>query len=149
MYHPPMRVARMRYDAVAPYRATDGAAGFDLSAPAADPEVRIPAGGTATIDLLLAFEVPRGHAMLLLSRSSQGKIQVRLANSVGLIDSDYRGSVSVMVENNGTEEYVIFGGMRIVQAVVVPFVAPDIKMVPHDGLSRTVRGSGGFGSTGA
>ena len=96
----------------------------------------------------LAFEVPPGWVMKLYSRSGHGfKHGVRLANTTGIIDSDYRGHVPVMLTNDsGVAFYVAFGD-RVAQAMLER--VEQVEFEPVDVLSETVRGAGGFGSTGA
>ncbi|WP_067783791.1 dUTP diphosphatase [Actinomyces vulturis] len=123
------------------------AAGIDLKVDAGDYEkVTVPPRAVGVpIHTGIAFEIPEGYCGLLMLRSSlSGKLQ--LANSVGLIDSDYRGEIIAKV-NNVTNEYVeLSHGERIVQLVVVAHPRIDLKQVNE--LSETDRGSGGFGSTG-
>lgn len=91
-------------------------------------------------------EIPEGHFGLLCLRSSMGKKGFSLVNTVGIIDSDYRGEIIVHVKNNNNSNVTLNRGDRIAQLIIVPYVSPDIEVV--DELSETVRGSGGFGSTG-
>ncbi|QPK78300.1 dUTP diphosphatase [Corynebacterium lizhenjunii] len=140
-----LQYVRTRPDAVDPVCASSGAAGVDLAVPEA---VTVPARGTAVVDLGLAVEVPDGHVGLLLPRSSLGFLYgITLANTVGVIDSDYRGPLLVKLQNN-TMSPVEFGtGYRIVQLMIVPIVAADTWQ-QVDELPPTMRGAGGIGSTG-
>ena len=83
---------------------------------------------------------------LLVPRSSMSKMPLRCANSVGIIDADYRGELSIAYENVSGNDYTIFRGDRIAQLVIVPIVLVDAVTV--DDLSETERGAGGCGSTG-
>ena len=84
---------------------------------------------------------------LLAVRSSMGiRHGVTLSNGVGVIDSDYRGQVHVGLHNLSGEPYTVQPGDRVAQLMVVPVAAPEIEVV--DALPETVRGAGGFGSTG-
>lgn len=132
-------------DAQPPRYATHGAAAFDLVAlDSAD----IPPMFAATLRTGLAFEIPEGHAMLILSRSGHGfKNGVRLSNCVGLIDPDYRGEVMVRLHNDGDAPFSVEAGDRIAQALIVQ--APRVTFEMLDELSDTARGTSGFGSTGA
>lgn len=128
----------------APERASDGAAAFDLRA-AEDTKlhgmvpVKVPTG--------FAWEIPPGHVGLLLPRSSWGvKYRFRLANTMGVIDSDYRGEILVAGHIMGTESYQILAGDRLAQLVIVQ--APCLSLSEVSELSSTERGTGGFGSTG-
>lgn len=141
-----LKVKRLHKDAVLPRYATEGAACFDLHA-LEDGEAGA-CGGTVQCRTGLAFEVPPGHVMLIYSRSGHGfKNGVRLVNSVGVIDSDYRGEVSVKLKNDSPLRFNIEPGDRIAQAMIVPI--PVVKIVEADTLTDTARGSGGFGSTGS
>jgi dUTP pyrophosphatase len=92
-------------------------------------------------------EIPKGFVGLLFPRSSLSKFSVIMTNSVGVIDSDYRGEIMASLEyNGGSESYLIQKGDRIVQLVIVPIVLPSFKVVNE--LDDTARGAGGFGSTG-
>jgi dUTP pyrophosphatase len=96
----------------------------------------------------LAFEIPNGYVGLLFPRSSISKYDLTLCNSVGVIDSGYRGEVKLRFKTthnyNPSKMYRV--GDRVGQLVLVPFVSPTINMV--EDLSETKRGSGGFGSSG-
>lgn len=129
-------------DAQMPTYGTTGAACFDLYAckwALVEPgEVRIIKTG-------LSVEVPEGYAMMLYSRSGHGKVGVTLANSVGVIDSDYRGEVCVMLTNQGDTVFEVNAGDRVAQGMIIPVQ----QVVFEEGeLSDTERGAGGFGSTG-
>lgn len=127
-----------------PVYATPGAACFDL---ASIQDGWVAGGKTMIFRTGLQFEVPEGHVMLVFSRSGHGfKSDVRLANCVGVIDSDYRGEVMVKLTNDGVYGMGVKEGDRIAQAMIVPF--QQAAFVAVDGLSETERGEGGFGSTG-
>lgn len=138
-----VRVKRLNVTATIPTYATPGAACFDLYADGSSPQPDI----TQTVQTGLAFEVPQGHAMLIFSRSGDGfKRDVRLSNCVGVIDSDYRGAVSVKLRRDSGEGLVIHPGDRVAQALILP--VEQVNFVDSFELSDTERGSGGFGSTG-
>lgn len=149
-----VRVKRLFDDATLPTYASDGSACFDLHAYISDDRPRDTAwepawGGPATLIARtgLAFEVPDGHVMLIFSRSGMGfKHDIRLANCVGVIDSDYRGEVMVKLTRDTGEAFSIVRGQRIAQALVLPL--PRVQFEEVDRLSPTARGAGGFGSTG-
>ena len=129
-----------------PYYATEGAAAVDLHA-CTDEAVTLPPGGRALLPTGLAAAIPAGHVGLLAVRSSMGiRHGVTLSNGVGVIDSDYRGQVHVGLHNLSGEPYTVQPGDRVAQLLVVPVAAPEIEVV--DALPETVRGAGGFGSTG-
>jgi dUTP pyrophosphatase len=95
-------------------------------------------------------EIPAGYVGLLIPRSSLSKYGVTMTNSIGVIDSDYRGEILASLEYTykaGAElSYLIQKGQKIVQLVIVPILLPTIRLVSD--LSDTARGAGGFGSTG-
>lgn len=124
-----------------PKRAHPTDAGADL---VSTTSLVIQPGATELVDTGVAVKIPRNAAGLVLSRSSQGKISVNLANSVGLIDSDYRGNIKVLLTNNGTTPYAIAAeSTKIAQLVIVPVYLPQFV----DYWNDTERGDGGFGST--
>lgn len=101
---------------------------------------------TITLSTGLYFEIPKGKALLVYSRSGQGfNHNVRLANSVGVIDSDYRGELKVKLTMDGDNYLFIKAGTAIAQGMIVD--APQVSFCVVDELSDTERGDGGFGST--
>jgi len=143
-----IRVKRLHPDASLPELATAGAAGFDLCA-IVEQSRRVNSGVPQIIRTGLAFEIPPGYAMMILSRSGHGfKNDTRLANCVGLIDSDYRGEVQVKLTRDPSvaDPVIVKTGDRIAQAVIVPVPAVEFEEV--ESLTSTMRGAGGFGSTG-
>ncbi len=146
---PVLKVKRLHPDAIIPKYQTVGAACFDLHALSGGTVESSAPHHTATFHTGLAFEVPEGYVMLVYSRSGHGfNSNVRLANCVGVIDSDYRGEVQVKLTNDGRwHELKVYAGDRIAQAMLVR--VPQVQMVEVDELSNTERGTGGFGSTGA
>ncbi len=140
-----VKVKRLTPEAQMPFYATAGAAAFDL---AATHGAVVPARGSAEFDTGLAFEIPKGYAMLLNSRSGHGfKHGIRNSLSQGILDSDYRGEARIKLHNDTDTDYHVAAGERIAQALVV--AAPQFLLVEVDSLSDTERGTGGFGSTGA
>ncbi len=131
----------------APHYASEGAAGMDLAA-CIDETITIPAGKHHIIPTGIAIELPSNQCVALVYvRSSLGfKKGVTLSNSVGVIDSDYRGEIKVSLANLSDKDFVVEPGDRIAQLVITPVCIPAIKVV--DELSDTDRGEGGFGSTG-
>ena len=139
-------VKKVRPNAVLPTYGSVEAAGADLYACLEEP-VTIAAGETKFIPTGLAMEVPKGCAGLVYARSSLGaKRGLAPANKVGVIDSDYRGEISVVLHNHGSMEQTVNPGERIAQLVITPVLTPAYKEVEE--LTDTNRGSGGFGSTG-
>ena len=102
-------------------------------------------GEQAMIDCGVAVKIPEGYAGFVFNRSSQGKQGITIPHSVGVIDSDYRGNIKVILKNEGTEPYEIEAGVtRIAQLVIMPIMLAEFVDVWND----TQRGTGGFGSTG-
>lgn len=134
-----------------PEYATSGAACFDLAAVVDELnplEVSVMPHSAMAFRTGLAFEVPEGHVMLVFSRSGHGfKNGVRLANCVGVIDSDYRGEVMVKLHNDSDHSMLVFNGDRIAQAMIMPVQQMTFQEVKE--LSSTDRGANGLGSTGA
>jgi dUTP pyrophosphatase len=129
-----------------PSYATAGSACFDIAT--VSDSVDITPGSSAVLKTDLAFEIPPGHVMMVYSRSGHGfKNGVRLANGTGVIDSDYRGELMVKLHNDGNRVFSISRGDRIAQAMIVPVAQVEFENTQE--LSDTVRGTGGFGSTGA
>ncbi|UZZ64531.1 dUTPase [Curvibacter phage PCA1] len=127
-----------------PVYASTGAACFDLHA---SDSVGVVGGHSVEVGTGLAFEVPVDHVMLVFSRSGHGfKNGVRLANSVGVIDSDYRGEVKIKLHNDGQNDFVVELGARVAQAMVLPIARMPLVQVEE--LSETDRGEAGIGSTG-
>lgn len=130
--------------ATLPEYATEGAACFDL---ASVQDGWVGGGKTMIFRTGLHFEVPDDHVMLVFSRSGHGfKNDVRLANCVGVVDSDYRGEVMVKLTNDGQRGMSVTAGDRIAQAMILP--VRQATFTKTDDLSETERGKGGFGSTG-
>ena len=130
-----------------PAFATDGAAAMDLCA-CIDAPVVIPAGKRTVIPSGIAIALPSpDYVALLFSRSGMGiKSGIRLSNSVGVIDSDYRGEIGVGLHNTSDADYTVNPGDRIAQLMITPVIRPTVTLV--DELPASERGAGGFGSTG-
>lgn len=140
-----IRFKKLDDKAVMPSRSSDGAAGWDLFCVGGCPCV---VNQPTVFGTGLAVEIPKGYAMLILSRSGHGfKHSTRLSNCVGLIDSDYRGEIKVrMVRDADIPEFLmVYPGDRIAQAIILPI--PEIEWEEGE-LGETRRGEGGFGSTG-
>jgi dUTP pyrophosphatase len=124
-----------------PEYATDGAAGADLRAAEA---VTVPPGARAAVGTGIHLEIPPGHVGLVWPRSGLA-VRHGIDTLAGVIDSDYRGEVKVVLVNHGTEAFGIAAGDRIAQLLVQPVAR--VRFV-REGLAGTSRGVGGFGSTG-
>lgn len=154
-----VKVKKLYPNALLPKYATDGSGCFDLSACAVQHEKFVPAqiehDSPVVCNTGLSFEIPEGHVMLLFGRSGHAfKHGIRLANCVGVIDSDYRGEVKIKLAKDDhwndhlehAEIKFIEPGERIAQGLIIPI--PRVEFVEVDALSDTARGEGGFGSTG-
>ena len=123
---------------------TLGSAGIDLRS---TKDVLLNFGETELIPTGLKVHIPEGHVGLVFLRSSMGLKGLRLANGVGVIDSDYRGEILLAIHNEVKQKFfVINAGDRIGQMVILPIV--NTAWVGVDSLEETDRGAGGFGSTG-
>lgn len=138
-----MKVKLVNEYAQLPTRGSKDAAGLDLYCPF---HIKVPADSQKKIPLGIAVEIPQGYMGLLVPRSSMSKTPLRCANSVGIIDADYRGELSIAYENISCSDYTIFRGDRIAQLIIVPIAIVDVEEAQT--LSETERGDGGYGSTG-
>ncbi|MBO5046348.1 MAG: dUTP diphosphatase [Clostridia bacterium] len=121
-------------------------AGADLYA-CTDGELVVPAGETVFVHTGIAVELPYGTVGLIYARSGLAcKKDLAPANKVGVIDCDYRGEIMVAIHNHGKEAKSIMDGERVAQLVVAPYYVAEFEETEE--LSSTVRGEGGFGSTG-
>ncbi len=141
-----IRVKKLRPNAILPTYGSLEAAGADLYA-CLDVPVTIEPGETAWISTGLALEVPKGCAGLVYARSSLGtKRGLAPANKVGVVDSDYRGEIRVVLLNHGKVAQTVEHGERVAQFLITPVLHPEYTET--EDLSDTDRGTGGFGSTG-
>lgn len=131
-----------------PVYASSGAAGADLRANFPDrTSIMVQPGGRALVPTGLRLAIPVGYEVQLRPRSGLAlKHGITLPNSPGTIDSDYRGPLGVIVMNAGQKAFEVAHGDRIAQMIVAPVILADFTLV--DTLDDTVRGTGGFGSTG-
>lgn len=142
----PVYIKKLNEHAAMPSYGSAEAAGADLYA-CLETAVEIAAGGTAMIPTGLAMELPEGTVGLVYARSGlASKKGLAPANKVGVIDSDYRGEVMVALHNHSAQAAVVEPGERIAQLVIAPVLRA--AFAETDTLSDTVRGEGGFGSTG-
>lgn len=131
--------------AILPKYGSAYAAGADLYS--CEGEIVVPPHKTVFVHTGIAMEIPEGLVGLVYARSGLAcKRSLAPANKVGVIDSDYRGEIMVAIHNHGDEEQVVAEGERVAQLVLTPYVAAEYEEVAE--LSDTVRGTGGFGSTG-
>ena len=141
-----LKLKRLNPKAVVPSYGTAGAACFDFYAME---DIELKPGAAITVGTGWAVEVPEGHVMLVYSRSGHGfKHSVRLVNSVGVIDADYRGEVAVRLVQDYSKTstgVTIPAGTGLAQAMILPVPVARFIEVPE--LSDTKRGKDGFGST--
>lgn len=142
-----LKIKKLRKDAKVPQRATNGSAGMDLYA-CIDQSITLAPGQLAVVPTGIAIELPDNKcAAFLYARSGLGvKHGICLSNGVGVIDSDYRGEICAGLCNVSDKPYTIEPFERVAQMVIAPVLTPDV--VETDELSDTLRGEGGFGSTG-
>ena len=141
-----IRVKIMREGARLPAYGSAEAAGADLHACLEAP-MTIEPGQTVFVPTGIALEVPKHCAGLVYARSGLAcKRGLAPANKVGVIDSDYRGEIFVVLFNHGSVAQTIENGERIAQLIITPVLQPAYEMAEN--LSDTGRGEGGFGSTG-
>lgn len=141
-----INVKKLRPDARLPVYGTEFSAGADLCA-CLDAPVTLQPGETKLISIGIAMEIPAGYAGLVFARSGlASKRHLAPANKVGVIDPDYRGEFFVPLHNHGPVVQTVEPGERIAQMVLTPFLTA--QFVETETLSDTVRGAGGFGSTG-
>ena len=142
----PIKVKKLRPGAQLPTYGTEFSAGADLYACLEEP-VTIAPGETKKIPTGLSMEIPVGCAGLIYARSGLGTRQgLAPANKVGVVDSDYRGEFMVFLHNHSAETRTVSHGDRVAQLLVTPVFTPGFEET--DELTDTVRGAGGFGSTG-
>jgi dUTP pyrophosphatase len=135
-----LKIKKLHNEAVIPQYAKAGDAGMDLTAT----EKSYDANGNTVYNLGIALEMPEGFVGLIFPRSSNSKQDLLLSNSVGVIDSGYRGELMVKYKRIGLTEYD--KGDRVAQLVIVEL--PKVTVTEVQELSSSERGEGGFGSTG-
>ena len=139
-------VKKVRDSAVLPSYGSSGAAGADLYA-CLEEQMVIAPGQTGFVPTGIAMEIPENCAGLIYARSGLAcKRGLAPANKVGVIDSDYRGEIIVALHNHGTQDQVVTHGERVAQMLITPVLTPAYEEV--GALTDSVRGTGGFGSTG-
>ena len=142
----PVAVKKLREGAKLPTYGSAFAAGADLYA-CLDTPVTIQPHETVLVPTGLSFEIPAGWAGMIHARSGLAtKRHLAPANKVGVIDSDYRGEVMVSLHNHSNLPQTVEPEERIAQMVIMPYLAAEFFEAEE--LSDTVRGAGGFGSTG-
>ncbi len=140
-----VNVKKLNDNAVLPTYGTEYSAGADLYN--SGEQISIPPHTTAIVHTGIAMEIPEGYCGLVFARSGlAAKRGLAPANKVGVIDSDYRGEIMVALHNHTENTATVDVGERVAQLAIVPFLKADFELA--DELSDTLRGAGGFGSTG-
>jgi dUTP pyrophosphatase len=140
-----IKIKKTNPNAIIPSYSKPGDAGMDLTAISKE-VVDKGEYGYIAYDFGLALEIPEGYVGLIFPRSSCSNTGAIMSNSVGVIDSSYRGSISARFKQiKGTKEYEI--GDRVAQLIIVPY--PQVTFEEVSELNETVRGAGGYGSTGS
>ena len=147
MHHVNVKYKKLRDLAIVPSYQSEHAAGMDLYS-ANESLISIDPGEIVLIPLGFAMALPDNYEAQVRPRSGLGtKFGVTLPNSPGTIDADYRGEVSVPLINHGKEPFVVETNMRIAQMIIAPVVQATFEVVEE--LDETIRGAGGFGTTGS
>ena len=150
-------VQRIREDSKIPERATAGAIGYDVYASRvldkwtreviSDLPIEIKPGGSILIGIGVRFDVPFPHDTQVRPRSGlASRYDIELSNSPGTVDPDFRGEAGILLRNRGEKTFVVEKNMRIAQLIFTKVEIPELIEVQQ--ISETVRGEGGFGSTG-
>ena len=137
-----IKIKKLHPNAIIPTYAKEGDAAMDLHAA----EILKDKYGNYVYLTGVALEIPSGFVGLLFPRSSVSRTSMSLANSVGVVDSGYRGEIMLKYRQIGGENEIYRTGDRVGQLIILPY--PKIELIETDELSTTDRGSGGFGSTG-
>lgn len=142
-----VNIKKLNKNAVVPSYGSEYAAGADLYA-CLDNDVTVAPHETVMIPTGIAMELPIGYAGFIYARSGlASKKGLAPANKVGVVDCDYRGEVKVALHNHSSIPQTVSCGERVAQLVVAPYITAEFKEC--ETLSDTVRGAGGFGSTGS
>ena len=139
-------IKKLNQKATIPSYKTSGSSGLDLTA-LIESEIIIPSKKSALISTGLSIAIPEDTEVQIRPRSGlAAKSNITVLNTPGTIDSDYRGELKIILFNHGDKEFVVNNGDRIAQMVLMPILKIEFEEV--DNLPKTIRGSGGFGSTG-
>lgn len=134
-----IKIKKLNPEAKIPVYVNPGDAGMDVYAVSKTETDKFVEYGTG-----LAFEIPIDHVLFVFPRSSVSNTHLQMANSVGVLDSGYRGELKLRFRRHGTDDYQI--GDRVGQIIILPFPFVELEEVAE--LAESVRGEGGFGSTG-
>lgn len=148
-----IKFKKLHPSAILPMRATEGSVGLDLHAHSIsetgrESRILIPPNNTRNISTGLLIEPPYGYYLMVCSRSGLAGSSIFVTNAPGVIDSDYRGEIRVLLYNGGIASYYVHHGQRIAQLLLLPVFNILIADVGDAELSKTERGEKGFGSTG-
>ena len=139
-------IKKLSHNAQIPIYKTEGSSGMDLMALTED-KIVIKPNKSALVPTGLSVAIPNDTEIQIRPRSGlAAKSSISVLNTPGTIDSDYRGELKVILFNHGDKEFIINNGDRIAQMVLVPILKVQFEEVQD--LPETIRGSGGFGSTG-
>ena len=139
-------IKKLSEKAIIPKYETDGASGLDISA-CIDDEINLDPGTKILVPTGLSIAIPRNYEVQIRPRSGLAvKNNISVLNSPGTIDSDYRGEIKVILFNHGKSDFLINNKDRIAQMILTPVIKMEFEET--DNLPETVRGEGGFGSTG-
>lgn len=143
----PIKIKLLDDRAIIPTMGTEFSAGADLYALLSESIEIIKAHSTKIVHTGISLEIPQGYVGLVCARSGiANKKGLAPSNKIGVIDSDYRGEIMISLYNHSNQDATIADGERIAQLVIVPYLTPDFQLCEN--LDKTVRGNGGFGSTG-
>ncbi len=141
-----VHIKKLNDNAIIPTKGTEFSAGYDIYACIDENKTVFP-GETVKFETGIALEIPKGYAGLVYARSGlASKKGLAPANKVGVIDSDYRGEIIVFLHNHSNKPVEVEKNERIAQLIVTPFLSVEFEET--DKLTDTIRGEGGFGSTG-
>lgn len=139
-----VKIKKLTKNARIPEYASIGSAGADLYNAAE--ELTIAPGASVSVGTGIAMQIPAGYVGLVYARSGLAcKYGLAPANKVGVIDSDYRGEIKVVLFNHSSETRTIAAGERVAQIVIAPYIRCEFE---EGDIDSTSRGEGGFGSTG-
>ena len=143
-FFPKLRVKKLRPEASLPVKGSEQAAGYDLCA---SEEALVPARGKSLVGTGLAMAIPVGNYGRIAPRSGLA-VKNFIDVGAGVVDSDYRGEVKVLLFNFGEVDFKIAKGDRVAQLIIEKYTRTEIEDVLEGELDATERGEGGFGSTG-
>ena len=141
-----INIVKLKETAFTPECGTDYSAGYDLRA-CIEQDIVVKPGGRALVGLGIAMQIPNGYFGMICPRSGlAAKHGITVLNAPGIIDSDYRGELKSLMINLSDEDFTITHGMKIVQLIITQY--QKVVWEETDSLDETVRGAGGYGSTG-